>query len=101
MFGLIGAASAVAGRAIAPPQSSTGTAAGTAAGAGPSSNQSVLPTNQNTVASNTGYVRIVINGSVIGASGIEELTGMINDAVQHRDVRMIASQVKSLTPVTR
>lgn len=105
MFGLLAGGSAVAGRAIAGPQSSTGSG-GSAPGTGPGS----TPSNQPTLtplgasmsqANNSGYVRININGSVIGASGIDELASMINDAVQNRDVRFIASNVKNATPVTR
>jgi hypothetical protein len=33
-------------------------------------------------------------GHVIGPSGIEEFAGMLNDAVQNRDVRLVATQVR-------
>ncbi|KKM06412.1 hypothetical protein LCGC14_1744290, partial [marine sediment metagenome] len=39
-------------------------------------------------------VQIVIQGHIVGQSGIEELTEMINEAVQGRDVRLVATQVK-------
>ncbi len=47
--------------------------------------------------------RVVINiqGHVIGRSGIEELTGMINEAVKDRDVRLVATQVRQGSRVTR
>jgi hypothetical protein len=103
MFGLLAGGGMLAGRAIAGTPAATGSGAGTAPGAGTtSSNQPGLPTNAGQQsASNTGYVHITVNGPVIGASGIDELASMMNDAVQNRDVRFIATQVKNLTPVTR
>jgi hypothetical protein len=45
-------------------------------------------------------ISIVVNGHIIGASGIEELTDIINDAVQNRDVRLVATQTRQLQPAT-
>jgi hypothetical protein len=39
-------------------------------------------------------VNVYVAGHVVGASGIEELAGMLNDAVQNRDVRLVASQTR-------
>jgi hypothetical protein len=39
-------------------------------------------------------VQIYIQGHIIGQSGIEELTQMINEAVKERDVRLVATQVR-------
>jgi len=36
----------------------------------------------------------------VGASGIEEFCGMVNDAVQNRDVRLVATQVRQGTLAT-
>lgn len=41
-----------------------------------------------------GAVQVNVYGHVVGASGIEELAGMLNDAVQNRDVRLVASQTR-------
>jgi hypothetical protein len=102
LFGSIGLASAVAGRAIAPPSASAGAGAGStaAAGAGPSSNQSVLPTNSAAASTDRSRVTVNVYGHVFGFSGVEELAGALNDAVSQRDVRLIATQVKQATRAT-
>jgi hypothetical protein len=46
-------------------------------------------------------VAIYISGHVIGPSGIEELTDIINEAVVGRDVRLIATGVKQWGTVAR
>jgi len=38
---------------------------------------------------------VYVYGNIIGRQGIEELTDVINDAVQNRDVKLIASRVKT------
>ena len=42
----------------------------------------------------SGAVNVYVQGHVIGASGIEEFCGLVNDAVQNRDVRLVASQTR-------
>jgi hypothetical protein len=42
-----------------------------------------------------------VSGPIVGVSGIEELTDMINDAVKNRDVRLIATQVRQTTRATQ
>lgn len=101
LFGGVGVVAAIAGRAIAPKEESgtgAGAGAGAAAGAGggtaaASSLQSAAPSGPR--------ISIVINGHIIGQSGIEELTSMINDAVQSRDVRLVATQTRQLQPAIR
>ena len=44
-------------------------------------------------------VQIIVNGHIAGQSGFEELTDMINEAVEGRDVRLVSSQVKRYTRV--
>lgn len=97
LFGTVGTAAAVAGRAIAPRQEAAGgagagggggTTAGTESGAGGGSQGGPR-------------VAIYVSGNIIGQAGIEELTGMINDAVQHRDVRLVATQVRQGGQLTR
>jgi len=47
-----------------------------------------------------GGVTVHVAGHVIGASGIEQLASMINDAVQNRDVRLVATQTRQATLAT-
>lgn len=96
LFGSVGAVAAVAGRAIAPPQNSS---SGTAAGSGASSSSSTSSA-QSASNAQQGGVHIYIQSPVIGGAGIEELCSMINDAVNYRDVRLVATQTKQATRVT-
>ena len=50
--------------------------------------------------SKVGGVSVHVYGHVVGASGIEQLCSMINDSVQNRDVRLIATQTRQTTPAT-
>jgi len=102
MFGSVGVAAAVAGRAIAPSQAgaaagrgSQGSGAGAASGAGGGAAGGGSGGGGGT------RVTIYIQGHVIGASGIEELTDTINEAVVGRDVRLIATGVKQGGTVAR
>lgn len=86
----VGTGAAVAGRAIAPkesgssssPDGSTASTTG-ASGGNTGSQESAKP-----------RVSIVINGHVIGRTGVEELAEIINDAVVNRDVRLVATQTR-------
>jgi len=101
LFGSIGVAAAVAGRAVAPSPAAAGAGAGAgAAAASPSSSQSVLPTNSAAASTDRSRVQIIVQGHVFGVSGVEQLASMLNDAVAHRDVRLIATQVKQATRAT-
>jgi hypothetical protein len=44
-------------------------------------------------------VTVIVQGHIIGRSGIEEVTDMINEAVQQRDVRLVATAVKQTARV--
>lgn len=46
-------------------------------------------------------MQIVVYGHVVGQSGVEELTEMINEAVKDRDVRLVATQVRQSTRLVR
>lgn len=106
LFGAVGAASGVAGRAVAP--SSGGGVAGGARGGGSSGGYSGGPgrigggsgSDSPMASSTVGGVSVHVYGHVVGASGIEQLASMINDAVQNRDVRLVATQVRQTTPAT-
>ena len=41
-----------------------------------------------------GAVNVYVQGHIVGASGIEEFASLLNNAVQNRDVRLVASQVR-------
>jgi hypothetical protein len=41
-------------------------------------------------------VTVIVNGHIFGISGVEELTEAINDAVQGRDVQLVASRTKGV-----
>jgi hypothetical protein len=101
MFGSVGVAAAVAGRAIAPSQA--GAAAGRAetSGAGAAGGVGGGAAGGGAGGGAGTRVAIYIQGHVIGPSGIEELTDIINEAVVGRDVRLIATGVKQLGTVAR
>jgi uncharacterized membrane protein YgcG len=111
IFGSIGLAAGVAGRAVAGSSGSSG-AGGGAGGSGGSSGRGYTggpgtigggggSSSSNPQASaSAGGVSVHVYGHVVGPSGIEQLCSMINDAVQNRDVRLVATQARSATPVT-
>jgi hypothetical protein len=100
IFATVGTAAALAGRAI--PSSQNG---GKAGGAGEAGGGAGGPggTSGGTAAAggSAGTVIININGHVVGRTGIEELTDMINEAVQDRDVRLIATATRQAGTVTK
>ncbi|MDE2097869.1 MAG: hypothetical protein KGL39_11520 [Patescibacteria group bacterium] len=106
LFGAVGVAAGVAGRAVAP--ASGGGSGGGARGGGSSGGYSGGPGRigggsgaESPMASSTvGGVSVHVYGHVVGASGIEQIASMINDAVQNRDVRLVATQVRQTTPAT-
>jgi len=97
IFGTVGVAAAVAGRAIAPKSSS----ASKSSGAGSSGSESTSSSSSSSSSSNQKSVQINIYGHVVGTSGIEQLTDIINEAVADRDVKLLASAVKSEGAVSR
>jgi predicted nuclease with TOPRIM domain len=91
IFGSVGVVAAVAGRAIAPPQAGAGGRGAGSEGSGAGAAGSDASEAQKRAAP---MVAIYISGPIVGPSGIEELTDMINEAVQGRDVRLVATEVK-------
>ena len=109
MFALIGGGEAMLGRAIAPKQSSSASSgAGTARGATPGPGAGgVSYGNSGGGAGPSGagaggpHVTINIQGHVVGTSGIQELTNMINDAVVNSDVQLTATNTRTGVQTTQ
>lgn len=97
LFGSVGAAAAVSGRAIAPRQAGAGASGASSQVVSGAAAGSSAPGGSG----GRGTVSIYVNGPIIGQSGIEELTELINEAVQDRDVRLVATQVKQETRALR
>jgi hypothetical protein len=94
VWGGVGAAAAVAGRVIAgAPGAQDKTAAG-GAGSGSRGGSSAQDAAGVPVFDRRPMVTVNISGHVIGLNGAEQLAEIINDAVQNRDVRLLATQVK-------
>jgi hypothetical protein len=108
LFGAVTLASGVAGRAMAPAGGGGAGGSGGGSGSGGGRNPSASYGGASSGGGGQGqmggqgggYVQINVQGHIVGTSGIEELTGMINDAVQNRDVRLVASQVRQGTLAT-
>jgi hypothetical protein len=98
IFGSAGVATAVVGRAIAPSQNQAATNS-SASSAGTSTAGSSAAQSADSARGTT--LQVIVNGHIVGVSGIEELTDMINDAVRNRDVKLIASQVRQSQQVTQ
>jgi hypothetical protein len=93
IFGSVGTAAALAGRVAAPSKSggSAGprgaeSAGSSSAGSGASSGTAVADTKPS--------VTIIMNGSIYGKYGVEEFLEVVNDAVQNRDAKLVASDVR-------
>jgi hypothetical protein len=107
IFGSVGAAAGIAGRAIAGPQSSA--AGGRAGGAGSSLPSNTSSRERDMQSGAVGappsaggpHVSITIMGHVIGQSGVSELASMLNDAVLNSDVTLTSSNTKTGVQVTR
>ncbi len=92
IFGSIGAVAAIAGRAVAPPQGG----ASTGASASSSSSTSAAGAVAGTSAASPGpTVILYVQGHVIGTSGVQQLTDIINQAVYGNDVKLYASHAAS------
>jgi hypothetical protein len=93
IFGSVGVVAAVTGRAMAPQQAGGG-------GAGGGAERSVSGQAGAEASSASGErgggprVAIYIQGNLVGRSGVDELIDIMNEAVQDRDVRLVATQVK-------
>ncbi len=96
-FGILGVATALAGRAIAPSQS-------TAAGSSSAANSAASPASSSATtgaSTNTPMVSVYVYGHVYGTSGVDQLAALLSDAVRHRDVKLISSQTKNAAVVIR
>jgi len=91
VFASVGTAAAVAGRAIAPKESTSNSSSTASSASSSSTSTSSTSSTEETAKTR---VSIVINGHVIGRTGVEELAEIINDAVINRDVRLVATQTK-------
>jgi uncharacterized membrane protein YgcG len=102
LFGSIGFASAVAGRAIAPSQGAAaggggGSRAGVGGGGGGVGGGYGSGGGGGAGIGGAGagaLVTVNVWGHVFGQSGVEELCSTINEAVQSRDVRLVATQTR-------
>ena len=97
-WGSVGAAAAVAGRVIAPPQSGDSASGGAAAGAaqGGASSPGVGGASQPGV-----HNTFIVQGNLVGWTHIGELTAALNDAVLNKDVTLTATNTKTGQVVTR
>lgn len=102
IWGSVGAAAAVAGRAIAPAQG--GQAGSTGAGAG-----QTIPAGAGTAPGDSGagagqsspHVTVNVWGHIFGVSGIQEVASALNDAVLNKDVTLTATNTKNGVRVTK
>jgi len=105
IFGSVGAAAGVAGRAIAGPQSSSGSSG--ASGTLPSDTAARQANMQSgavgvPVAGQGGpHVTVNVYGHVYGTGGMAELASAMNDAVLNSDVTLTATNTKTGAQVTR
>jgi hypothetical protein len=120
IFGSVGAAAAVAGRAVAGPQGAQGGSggAGGGSGSGPGSGPGVgqfgssAAARQKDIAAGDSpgataaygagtHVTVNVQGHVIGTSGVTELCGMLSDAVMNKGATLTATNSKTGVQVTR
>jgi hypothetical protein len=96
LYAAVAGGAALLARAIAPPaaKTSSGSAASSSTSSSASSSGSGGGSSSSGAAAQP-TVSVYIAGHLIGNSGIQELTEMINEAVQGRDVRLIATQTTS------
>ncbi|MGA2328119.1 MAG: hypothetical protein ABSH05_17715 [Bryobacteraceae bacterium] len=91
MFAALGVSAALAGRAIAPKQE-TGSTAAAAAGGG-TTTMAAGASSAGTTSTGPAVV-VYVQGPIIGLSGGQELAQILNDAVEGRDVRLVASSLR-------
>lgn len=94
IFGTVGAAAAVVGRAIAPKDAAGGAGGGSGAGSGGGAAAGAsggTGTSSTGTADNRPHLTIVVQGHVIGSSGQAELLDLINSYVYENDGTLIAS----------
>lgn len=99
LFGAVSGAAMAGGRALAPRSESVGAVTGSSAG-GQSSGRAADASGGSGGSGGT-TVSVIVNGPVLGLSGVEQLAEIINEAVVGRDVRLIATQVKQGGQVVR
>ena len=101
LFAAAGATAAVVGRAIAPRQEAAGAAGAAGAGGSAGSAGSASPGASGGPAGPSGpRIQIIVQGHIVGRYGIEELTELLNDAVQNRDVKLVATAVRRAQVIT-
>jgi hypothetical protein len=89
IFGSVGVAAAVAGKAVAPQRG--GGATGRAEGGEGSTASTSTSAVSGASGSKQGVTNIYVQGPVYGTSGVDELAEILSEAVQGRDVRLISS----------
>ena len=100
LYGAVGVGAAVAARAIAPKQATAGAGAG--AGSTADTSSSATSSGSGSSSGSSGpAVNVYVYGHVYGTSGVDELAGLLSDAVKGRDVKLIATQTKSGTRAVR
>ncbi len=101
IWGAVGVTAAVAGRLIAPKDK--GAAGGGGAGAGESGGGAASGASGGSGSAGKAepHVAIYIQGPVFGTSGVEEVAQMLSEAVEGRDVRLVASDAKRVGTVVR
>jgi hypothetical protein len=101
MFGLVGAAAGIAGRAIPGGGGGAGSGSGSSGSSG-SGGERGASTGMTAAPTNTGpHVVVNVAGHVFGVSGVQELASAINDAVLNRDVTLTATNTKTGQVVTQ
>ncbi len=90
IFGGVGAVAAVAGRAIAPQQKGAEAPGGAGQGYG-GAGEGGAP---EAAESRGTRVQIIVQGPIVGASGIEEFLEIVNDAVENRDARLVSTTTR-------
>jgi len=92
VFGSVGVAAAVAGKAVAPQQGGAKGHARASEDSGASMTEAALPTASG---GRRGLTQIYIQGPVYGTSGVEELAEILSAAVEDRDVRLVSSDTRT------
>jgi hypothetical protein len=101
IFGSVGGAAAVAGRAaVGPQRNAPGTAAGGHSGA-PSTSGWANASNGAEGSAGGPHVTVNVMGHVFGVSGVQQLASALNDAVLNQDVTLTATNTKTGVQVTR
>ncbi len=97
VFGSVGVAAAVAGKAVAPQQGGAKGHARASEDSGASMTEAALPAASG---GRRGLTQIYIQGPVYGTSGVEELAEILSAAVEDRDVRLVSSDTRTKAQIT-